>query len=153
MAGLNIFVTSGECALIASSSMSILQIKAPTNQRLVIKKISLMGKQAAGGTDAVVRYRLTRNSANFGTFTGTATTGKMNPSDGETLQGTYNRLATTEPTTPTDTGMLWEWSPQIGAIDDLSLDKWIEVPGGQSVQIEALSTGTPTVVATCVVEE
>lgn len=152
MAGILCFANSGEVALVAATAKSILQIKAPTNQRIIIRSVRLFGKQAAGGTDAVVKIRMTRSTANFGTFTA-MTPGKQNPSNGETLQGTYGQNASVEPTTPTDSFLYWELQPQSGIIELLPIDQWIEVPGGQSVQFEATSTGTPTIVAETTVEE
>ena len=73
-----------------------------------------MGKQAAGGTDAVVKLCITRSSANFGTFTG-ATASKNDPNDGETIQTTCGSNASVEPTSPTDGGLWWEVQPQSGA--------------------------------------
>lgn len=152
MARLRLAVTSGEVTLSASTAKSVLQVKAPTNQRIVITGLKFLGKQAAGGTDAAVKVRMTRSTTSFGTFSG-ATVGKLNPSNGETAQGTYGANATVEPLTPTDGGLLWEFNPQGGIIEALPPNGEIEVPGGQSVQFEMTSTGTPTVVATCNAEE
>lgn len=153
MAGLKLWATSGECALVASTAKTLLQIKAPTNQRLVVRGLRILGKQAAGGTDAVVKVRLTRSTANFGTAAGSATTGKLNPSNGETAQGTYGANFSAEPTSPTDAGLLWEVQPQAGVIEFYPPGMEIEVPGGQAVNIECTSTGTPTLAVTATVEE
>src|SRR4051812_46552543 len=128
MAGIGLWATSGEVALVAATAKSVLQVKAPANQRLLIRTIRFFGKSAAGGTDAMVKVRMTRSTANFGTFS-SATTGKVNPSNGETLQGTYGKDASAEPTSPTDTGYLWEFSPQGGVIEPLPPGTVIEVPG------------------------
>lgn len=152
MAGLLCHVNSGEVSLVASTAKSVLQIKAATNQRVLIKGLKLFGKQPAGGTDSPVKIRLTRNSANFGTFTA-ATPNKNNPSNGETIQTTCGANATVEPTTPTDGGMWWEVQPQTGVIEFLPPGLEIQVPGGQSVQFECTSSGTPTLMLTASFEE
>jgi len=152
MAGLLATATSGEVALVASTAKSVLQIKAPANQRILIRQIEFYGKQPAGGTDTPVKVRMTRSSANFGTFSA-AVASKNDFGAGETLQGTYGANASVEPTSPTDSGRLWEFNPQTGAAFILPPDQPIIVPGGQSVQFEMTSGATPTVVATAVVEE
>lgn len=152
MAGVQFSVNSGEVALVAATPKSLLQIKAASNQRVLIRGLKIMGKQAAGGTDAVVKVRLTRSTASFGTFTG-ATANKGNPSNGETLQTTCGSNASVEPTTPTDGGIWWEVQPQSGVIEFYPPGLEIQVPGGQSVQLEATSTGTPTLTVTATCEE
>jgi len=147
MAGVRAYVNSGEVALVASTAKTVLQLKAPTNQRLLIHSIRLLGKQAAGGTDPVVKVRVTRSTANFGTGTG-ATPAKAVPSDSETLQATAAANFTVEPTTPTDSGMWWEVQPEGGVIEFLPPGHEIVVPGGQSVNFEMTSTGTPTLLLT-----
>jgi hypothetical protein len=153
MALLHVRVSSGEVVMVAATAKTVLQIKAPANQRLVIKRLEVMGKQPAGGTDTPSKIRLTRSTANFGTATGAATTDKNNPSNGETLQGTYGYNFTAEPTSPTDAGRTWEVNPQLGVIDDLVQDKWIEVPGGQAINVEITAAATPTWVVDAFVEE
>lgn len=153
MAGILAWFNSGEVALVAATAKSVVQCKSPANQRLIVRSLRMFGKQAAGGTDAVVKIRFTRNSANFGTWTGTMTPGKQNPSDAETLQGVYSQNATGEPTTPTDSFLYWELQPQSGIIELLPIDQWIEIPGGQSGQWECTSTATPTLLVSGCVEE
>ena len=152
MAGVIAFVNSGNVALVAATAKSILQVKAPANQRLVIRTIRITGLQPAGGTDTPVTIRMTQNSANFGTFSA-ATAGKQDTSNAEALQGTYGKNATVEPTSPTDSGLQWDVQPQGGLVEFLPLDQWIPVPGGRSVQFEATSPGTPTLLMTLAVEE
>lgn len=145
-------VNSGEVTLVASTAKSALQIKAPTNQRVILRGLKLLGKQAAGGTDPVVKIRLTRSTANFGTFTG-ATPSKNDPSDAETIQTTCGSNASVEPTSPTDGGLWWEVQPENGLIEFMPPGLEIKIPGGQSVQFECTSTGTPTLLVTATCEE
>jgi hypothetical protein len=152
MAGIIAFASSGEVALVAATPKSVLQIKAPANQRIIIRSLRFLGKAAAGGTDTPIKVKMTRNSATFGTFTA-MTPGKQNPSNGETLQGTYGQNASVEPTSPADSGLWWEVQPQSGVEELLPIDQWIEVPGGQSVQFECTSIATPTILIVATVEE
>lgn len=152
MAGVLAHVNSGECTLVASTAKTLLMVKAPANQRVLVKGLKLMGKSSAGGSDAVVKIRLTRSTANFGTGSA-ATPSKNDPSDSETLQSTCFANFTVEPTSPTDGGLWWEVQPQTGVIEFLPPGMEIKVPGGQSVQFEATSTATPTLIVTATFEE
>lgn len=152
MAGVLCHVNSGEVALVASTAKSVLQVKAAANQRVLIKSLRILGKQAAGGVDPVVKVRMTRNSASFGTFSA-ATPSKNDPTDSETVQTTAGANATVEPTTPTDGGLWWEVQPQVGVIESFAPGQEIKVPGGQSVQFECTSTGTPTLMIEATFEE
>lgn len=152
MAGLLLNVNSGECTLVAATAKTLIQIKAPANQRLKLKGLKILGKQSAGGTDAVVKVRMTRSTANFGTGSA-ATPGKANPSNGETVQSTAASNFTVEPTAPADAGLWWEVQPQSGVIEFYPPGLEVEVPGGQSAQLEATSAGTPTLIVTATYEE
>ncbi len=152
MAGVLAHVNSGEVVLVAATARTALQLKAPTNQRVLIKGLKLMGKQAAGGTDTPVKIRLTRSTANFGSGAA-ATASKNDPNDGETLQATCFAGLTTEPTTPTDGGLWWEVQPQSGVIVFLPPGMEIKVPGGQSANFEVTSVATPTVMVCVSYEE
>lgn len=152
MAGVRANVNSGEVTLVASTAKTVLQITAATNQRVLLKGLRIFGKQAAGGTDVPIKIRMTRSTANFGTGT-TATPGKNDPTDSETLQTSAKSNFTVEPTTPTDSGLWWELPPQIGIEEFLPFDLPIPIPGSQSVNFEFTSTGTPTVMMTATFEE
>lgn len=152
MAAVLLWGNSGEVVLVANTAKSILQIKAAANQRVKVLQIFLFGKQPAGGTDTPVKVRLTRNSASFGTFTA-VTFAKNDPSDAETIQTTGGSNASVEPTTPTDAGKWYELPPQTGFIELVTPGQELKIPGGQSIQVECTSTGTPTVLATFLIEE
>lgn len=152
MAGVKAHVNSGEVTLVAATAKSILQIKAPTNQRVLIKALRFTGKMPAGGTDTPIKVRMTRSTANFGTFSA-ATPGKNDPSDSETIQTTAGANATVEPTTPADSGLWWEVQPQAGIIEFIPPGDEIKIPGGNSVQFECTSPGTPIILLTATFEE
>lgn len=141
MALLRFNVNSGETTLVANTPKTILQIKAPANQRVLIRALRFFGKQAAGGTDVPCKVRMTRSTAAFGTSSA-ATIGKVNPGDPETIQSTAFATFTAEPTS-TDAGLWWELQPQTGVEEFLPDNRPIMIPGGQSVQFEATSSGTP----------
>jgi hypothetical protein len=152
MAGVIAHVNSGEVALVAATAKSCLQIKAATNQRSLIRALRITGKQPAGGTDTPLKLRMTRSTANFGTGS-SATPAKNDPNDGETIQTSAASNFTVEPTSPTDGGIWWEIQPQAGVIEFLPPGMEIKIPGGQSVQFEATSAGTPTITITATFEE
>ncbi len=149
MAGVIANTNSGEVTLVASTAKTLLQIKAATNQRVVIKSIRLMGKQPAGGSDTPIKIRLTRSTSSFGAGAA-ATLAKNNPSDAETLQTTCYAGLTTEPASPADGGIIWEVQPQSGVIEFITPDLFIPVPGGAAANFEATSPATPVV--TCTVQ-
>lgn len=152
MAGVLANATSGEVALVAATPKTVLQIKAAANQRVLLKALRITGKAAAGGTDTPVKVRLTRSTANFGT--GTAVTpNKNDPTDDETLQTTVAKDFSVEPTTPTDAGVWWEVQPQSGVIEFLPPGMEIKIPGGQALNVEMTSTGTPTLAVSALYEE
>lgn len=157
MAAVVLQCNSGECTLVASTAKTILQIKAPTNQRVLVKSLRLFGKQSANGNDPVVKVRITRSSGSFGTGTaqtaGTGTYSKNDPSDSETPQTVVTTNFTAEPTTPVDSGLWYELQPQIGILDIFAPDQFIKIPGGQSINVECTSTATPVVMAQATFEE
>jgi hypothetical protein len=147
MAGMLLNVNSGEVALVANTAKTILQIKAPDDRKLVVNSLQIMGKQAAGGTDTPVKIRITRSTGSFGTGV-VATPGKVDPGGNpETFESTAYANFSGEPGAPIDTGLWYEFQPQAGLVIYLPPgQEWI-VPGGQSLQIEATSTGSPTLTA------
>ncbi len=106
----------------------------------------------AGGSDTPVYVRLSQSSANFGTFT-SITPGKLDSSNGETLQGTYGKNATVEPTSPTYMGLEWEVQPQSGVIEFFVPLENIPIPGGKSLQVECTSPATPILLVILTIEE
>src|SRR5579863_5399935 len=138
-------VSSGECTLVAATEKTLLQLKAATNVPIKITKITPWGKQAAGGTDAPSKIRLTLSTANFGTATGTTTPGHKDPHYTETFQGTYSQNFTTEPTSPTDLTIWGELNPQLMVVDPQDILYPVIVPGGDAINIAATNAGTPIV--------
>jgi hypothetical protein len=152
MAGVLWHVNSGECSLVAATAKTIIQVKAPTNQRLILRALRFFGKQAAGGTDTPCKIRLTRSTANFGTGSA-ATAAKNDPNDGETLQAVCAANFTVEPTTPADGGLWWELQPQTGIIEPLAPGQEIKIPGAAAANFEFTSPATPSVMTEVTGEE
>lgn len=145
MAGILFNVNSGEIAL-STTPLTVLQIKAPSNQRVLLRRLAFTGKMAAGGTDTPVKVRFTRSTSNFGTAGSSVTPAKQNTSDSETVQTTAGKNFSVEPTTPADALMWWEVQPQSGIIENFPPNAPVVIPGGSSLNIEATAgAGTPTV--------
>lgn len=157
MAAVKLHATALENVLVAATPKTVLQILAATNQRVVVTALRFLGKQAAGGTDAPVKVKLTRSTANFGTGTaqtaGSGTYAKNDPSDSETVQTAVATNFTAEPTSPADAGLYYEFQPQSGLIELFPPGCEIKIPGGQSLNIELTSAGTPTVTVVADFEE
>ena len=153
MAGILFHATSGEVAA-STAPKTFLQIKAATNQRALVRGIRIFGKQPAGGLDTPVKIRLTRSTSNFGTAGVAAVAAKNNPSASETLQTTCGANFGTEPTSPSDTGILYEVQPQSGVIEFLPFDEPWPIPGGNALNFEVTAaSGTPTLAITAICEE
>lgn len=151
MAGLNMNVPSGNVALVAATAKTVLQIKAATNVRLKIKTIRFFGKGIVV-TDQPIYWRLTRSSANFGTGT-SATPGKTNTSNGETIQCTAFSNFTVEPTSPTHGGIEGDFHPQNGYAEQYQFDVPFEVAGGNAVNFELTAAQAQTVNIAVLFEE
>lgn len=151
MAGLNMNVPSGNVALVASTAKTVLQIKAPTNQRIKVKTVRCTGKGIVV-TDQPIYVRITRSSANFGTGSA-ATPGKTNTSNGETIQSTCASNFTVEPTSPTHSGYEVNFHPQNGVMEQYQFDVPLEIAGGNSVNFEATAAQAQTVNFSVLYEE
>lgn len=151
MAGVLAWVDAPSVALVAATAKTVLQLKAPTNQVLVIRAIKIFGNQAAGGTDAPVVWKVTKSTANFGT--GTAVTPIEQTSFGTILQATSFKNFTVEPTTPTDSLNGYAPNPQLGFIDYPPQLLSITVKQATSWQLEATAPATATVSVWVLYEE
>lgn len=146
MAGIELVASPGEISS-GTSAKTVLQIAAPTNQRLKIKAWGLMCKGIAA-TDAPLRVRLLRQTTS-GTMT-SLTLIKRNIAT-ETIQSTASHTATAEPTAG-DVLAVREVHPQSGYYESF-LGNEISVPGGGRVGIEVLAGVSISVVPELVFEE
>lgn len=142
MAGLIVSaVTPVAVSLTAATAKTVVQVLAPANQRLRIRKISFAFDTLPAGSVAVLVRLLFQGSAGTG---GTAVTAAKVSAGSETIQGsaTYN-VATTEPSL---TSVLDTFSirPQLGADISIPMDSMIEVPGGSRLGIECTCSAAAT---------
>lgn len=107
MAALPLSATTAEIPLVASTAKTILQVVAPTNQRLKVKRWGVFFDSVAAGAGVLVK--LVRQTS-AGTMT-SLTPVKLGIAGSETIQSTAYHTASSEPTT-TDTLDIVE-----GAID------------------------------------
>ena len=143
MAGVIFTVATGPTGnLTASNTQTLLQVKAPTNQRVLLREVRITGSQPIGGTDTPVLFKLTRSTASFGTGT-SVTPQKNNPSDSETIQSTSAKMFSGEPTS-TDTFFPWSINPESGLVELFPDNRPIVIPGGQSVQLVAITPSGST---------
>lgn len=139
MAGINANISSGIVALVANTPKTVLQLRAPANQRLVVKSLTVSGTSAAGGLDVPVRIAFSRSTAAFGTGTSKSPSKKSN-GDPETLQAAGFINFTVEPTVTTDMDTQFNVSPMTGATLIFPPSSPITVAGGTSWQVTSIAT-------------
>ena len=149
MAGLLCIAQTAEVALGIDTLLTVLQITAPTNQRLKIKRWGAF-VDGISGTDAPVQVWLRRQSAD-GTFS--AVTPVKQVAGSETVQTTSGHTATVEPTTPGDILDVAEVHPQSGYEAMIPFDMPIEVPGGGMLTITCKAPAVVNVRAKIIFEE
>lgn len=128
MAAIEFIATPGaEVALSAGVAKTVLQITAPTNQRVRIVGFGVFFDGAVPNSEPVI-VKLVRQS-NAGTMSA-LTLVKTGPVAGsETLQTTGSHTATVEPTT-TDTVDVFEVHPQAGIEKLFPLGRELVIAGG-----------------------
>jgi hypothetical protein len=142
MAGLRFVApNSANVALAAATAKTVLQINAPTNQRVKVTRIGIFF-DGASTTAVPVLIRLM-----VATTAGTATALTLNKivsSDSETIQTTATENASAE---PTKTTLLDEWliHPQQGGDFTLAMGQEFWCLGGQRLALEVTA---PAVVNT-----
>lgn len=148
MAGINAVAQSPEISS-GTAKKTLLQITAPTNQRLKIREISVAFK-GTSNTAAPVLVEVARQST-AGTMT-SLTPQKWNPADDETLQGTAQHTATAEPT-ETAVIMREEVHPQGAYTWQAPFGGEIIVPGGGRLGIAVTAAADVSSLARLVYEE
>jgi hypothetical protein len=128
MANLSVAVTTeGKITLSAATAKTILQIVAPTNQRLRLKSFTL---SAFGVTssDVPIAVELVKQTT-AGTMSAATPVREGDPGS-EVIQTTAQKAATVEPTT-TDVLRRYGFHPQGGGIDrSFGFGEEIYIPGG-----------------------
>lgn len=97
MAGLLFSVKPTQITIVtATGPITLLQIIAPTNQRVFVEEVLFSFNGVTAADPPVLIEALFQSTA--GTTTGSVTPAKWNPSDSESIQTTANYLASGEPT-------------------------------------------------------
>lgn len=148
MAGINAVAQTTEIALSAATAQTVIQIVAPTNQRLKITEWGVFF-DGISATAEPVQVRVLRQTT-AGTMS--SLTPVKRSAGSETLQATAQHTATAEPTASDVLDMV-EVHPQSGYEKLFPLGREIEVPGGGRVGIEVTAPATVNVRAKFAYEE
>lgn len=141
MSGVKWACTTAEIALAAATAKTVLQVVAPTNQRLLVTRVGLFF-DGISTTAEPVQVRILRQ-----TTAGTSSVNtpvKRNFGDNETLQTTARDNFTVEPTN-SDVYDVYEIHPQQGMDAFLPLTDPFPVIGGDRLGIECTAPATVNV--------
>lgn len=150
MAGLRVVATTeGEIALVAATAKTILQMVAPTNQRLLLKGFSV-SFDGISSTEAPVQVELLKQTTAGTSVAGTPV--KDGDPGSETIQTTSRITITVEPTA-SDVLRRYEVHPQGGGIERaFDLDS-IPIPGGTRLGLRCTAPSAVNCTGFMVVEE
>lgn len=148
MAGLLCIAQTTEIALTAATAKTVVQIAAPANQRLKIKRWGVFFDGTSGTAEPIQVRLLKQTSA--GTMS--SLTPVLQVAGSETPQVTAQHTATAEPTAG-DVLDMAEVHPQSGYEVIIPFDMPIEVAGGIRVGIECTAPDAVNVRAKIVYEE
>lgn len=148
MSDLNCIAQTVEIALTAATAKTVLQIVAPANQRLKIKRWGVFF-DGISSTAEPVQVRVLRQTT-AGTMS--ALTPTKQDTHAETIQTTAQHTATAEPTAGDVLDMV-EVHPQSGYEVILTPETYIKVGGGGRVGIEITAPAIVNVRAKIVFEE
>jgi hypothetical protein len=152
MADLNIQCTAGE-ASITSSAKTVIAIAAPSNQRMRIKGIEVLGK-GTSNTDTPVKVELIKAASISGGTPGSVTTTVLDPDYGETAQATYSGNYSAEPTYSSGTTIrTWEVHPQNCLLVYFPMHDEIKIKGGGAFGLRLTSNQNETMAVNVIVEE
>lgn len=148
MARINVAVTTeGEIALVAATAKTVLQVVAPTNQRLALKSFSVTF-DGVSATGEPVQVDLVRQTS-AGTMT--SATPVREGVGSETLQTTAQKNASAEPTT-TDVLRRYEVHPQ-GGYERVFGDDELLIAGGGRLGLRCTAPANVNCVGHMTVEE
>ncbi len=136
MAGLICVAQVTEVAVGGASNLTVLQVAAPANQRLKLKRWGVFFDGTSGNQEPVVVSLKRQTSA--GTMS--SLTPVKQSAGSETVQSTAAHTATAEPTAG-DTIDVAEVHPQSGYEVLIPFDMPIEIPGGGRVGIHCTNPG------------
>lgn len=141
MAGLLCTASFTGISLSAATAKSVVMLTAPTNQRLVIKRIRIK-TSSTSSTEAPIDLAV-KIATTAGTFTA-ATPVKVMTGLDETVQATYGRNCTSEPT-KTDTLYQGGFHPQAGLDESFPPGRELVVPGGGRIVFELTAPSSTSV--------
>lgn len=141
MAGIKCAATTAEIALTAATAKTVIQLVAPTNQRLLVERYGV-GFDGISTTAEPVQVRVCKQTT-AGTMSSLTPVKRGDPGS-ETLQGTAQHTATVEPTI-TDVYDVFEVHPQTWVDILLPDGDEIPVPGGGRIGIECTAPATVNV--------
>ena len=152
MAGLTFRANSGDVSLVANTPKTVLQVKAPTNQRVRVTAREITVKDAPSSTNTGIKIRYTYSTANFGT--GTAVTPvKIDQGRPESINSTAASNFSTEPTSPTDLGDPLYIQYGSGIVEDYSVARSPWIGGGAAINVECTAPASATISITLTCEE
>lgn len=140
--------TEGEIALAAATAKTILQLVAPTNQRLAVRGVSVSFDGVSSTAEPVQVDILRQTTA--GTMS--AATPVREDVGSETLQATAQKTATVEPTAG-DILRRYEVHPQAGAEFRFGYDEEILLAGGTRLGVRVTAPAIVNVVGHISYEE
>lgn len=149
MAGILAHLPTGEVAVSAGVPMTVLQIVAAANHRVLLSGFSVMFK-GTSATDTPVKIRILRQTT-AGTMS-SVTIVKNNDGDDETLQTTGRHTASAEPTAG-DVLETLEVHPQAGLLFFYPAGKEIVIKGGGRLGFEVTAAQNQTVSINATIEE
>jgi hypothetical protein len=134
MAGIKACVQTPEITLVAATAKTVLQIVAPTNQRLMLKRWGVFF-DGTSSTAEPVQVRLLRQTTAIGGSPTTVTPVRLNAGS-ETLQATAASSAGGSEPTASDVLDVFEVHPQTGVDVVFPLDQDVTITGGTRLGIE-----------------
>lgn len=149
MAGVLFSLVPGQVTLVAATARTVVQIIAPTNQRVLLKQLEIYGNSTSGSATPVYGRLLVQTSA--GTMS-SLTPSKHNAADDETIQSTASHTATVEPSASTVKRTFF-FHPQAGLIMPFPPGQEIPIIGGTRLGLELTSVEGATVTPTILCEE
>jgi hypothetical protein len=134
MAGILVTAVATNVQLSAATPLTVLQVLAPTNQRLVVSNISVWFEGISSVAEPV-QVSVVRQT---GDPAGTGITLVSRQAITETIQSSADHTATAEPTVDA-TLMEWRIHPQSGIPFVFPIGQEIHVPGGGRLGIKITS--------------
>lgn len=140
--------TPSEVACVAATPKTVLQLTAPTNQRLMVKRWGVFFDGVTPTNEPVVVKLIKQSTAG----TATSQSPVILSAGSETLQATGNYNATVEPTTTAVLDIL-EIHPQQGWMEFVPLDQGLPIVGGGRLGINITAPANVNCVAKFIYEE